>query len=311
MINLNYLRYFYVCAQYGTFTKAAAHLQISQPSLSIQIKTFEEQLGFHLFIRSGKSIHLTPKGQGLFLYASKIFQVTDDMEKFLKNNEPKSGTSLKIGVSDEVERPFVAEIAGRLIKSNSSKHLRPSITSKKHDEMVTLVVDEEIDLVITNKKTTELKLINTLNIPVRLISGHLLSQTAAQSLHIQNLLKMLEQDLILPSDEMILTKETLQFLKSQNAFAPVVLTSNIIACITRSVQEGLGAAFLPVTYVQRELSRGILQSYGPREGYWQHNLYLYVNKGNKNPFVSSLSTIMQDFATLSLDRSLLTEKISN
>ena len=297
MTNLNYLRYFYSCAQCGTFTKAAARLKISQPSLSIQIKTFEEQLGFRLFVRTGRSIQLTPKGQNLFLYASKIFEIAEDMEKSLKKSEFKSGSSLKIGVSDEVERPFVAEIVGRLIKANSAKKLVPSIISKKQAELVDLVMSEDVDLIITNEKSSELKLVSTLNIPVLLISVNLLPQTSTQRLRLQNIFTALGQDLILPTEEMILTQETQSYLKKNNIKIPTALTSNIIACITRSVQEKLGAAFLPTTYVQRELKAGTLQAFGPREGYWQHHLYLYTHKRNTNNVVQSLSKILQDFGS--------------
>ena len=300
-MNLNYLRYFYVCAQNGTITKAAAKLGISQPSLSMQIKSFEEQLDFRLFLRSGRSLQLTPKGQALFLYAAKIFEVADEMERFLKKNKSVESRSLKIGVSDEVERPFIAEIVGRLIRANSSKNLMPSIISKKHEEMIKLVASEEVDLVITNQKTSELKLINTLNIPVMLVSGNILVQPNSKQLNIQNIFNSIDQKLILPTDEMILAKETVSFLKQKNVSVTIALTSNIIACISRAVEEKLGASFLPIVYVQKELKNGSLQAFGPRDGFWQHHLYLYTYKSNTNSFVASLSKILQDVSALKFD----------
>ncbi|MBC7457068.1 MAG: LysR family transcriptional regulator [Bdellovibrionaceae bacterium] len=301
MTNLNYLRYFYTCAQFGTFTQAAVKLGLSQPSLSIQIKSFEEQLGFHLFIRTGRSIQLTPKGQDLFLYATKIFEVTDDMEKFLKKNVPSSPYSLKIGVSDEVERPFVAEIVGQLVKTESAKKLAPSILSMKHRDIVMQVVNEEVDLVITNEKASELKLVNTLKIPVMLVTGNLIPVSRVSQHNLHNVFKMLEQNLILPTKEMILAEETKKFLKSENFVIPTALTSNIIACLIRAVQEKLGASFLPISYVQRELKSGHLRAFGPKEGYWQHHLYLYTYKRNNNHFVSSISNILQNFGALKFD----------
>lgn len=302
-MNLNYLRYFYVCAQSGTFTKAASKLGVSQPSLSMQIKTFEEQLGFHLFLRTGRSIQLTPRGQGLFLYASKIFDITEEMEKFLKKSKSAESSSLKIGISDEVERPFIADIVGRLIKANSSKNLMPSIISKRHDEMVRLVANEEVDLVITNQKASGLKLVNTLSIPVMLISANILAQPNSQQLTLQNLFRVINQNIILPTDEMILANETRKFLEHKNISVPTALTSNIIACISRAVQEKLGASFLPIVYVQKELKAGTLQAFGPRDGYWQHHLYLYTCRGNTNAFVSSLSKILQDFSAMKFESS--------
>lgn len=289
-----------MCAQSGTFTKAAEKLRISQPSLSMQIKSFEDQLGFHLFVRTGRSIQLTPKGESLFVYASKIFEVTDDIDKFLKKNEPVENR-LKIGVSDEIERPFIAEISGRLIKTNSAKHLMPTIISKKHDAIVQLAAEEEVDVIITNEKVAGLKLVNYFSFPVMLISGEEMPFPPGNKLKLQNIFKLIDQRLILPTDEMILAKETKSFLKANHLTVSTALTSNIIACITRSVYEKLGAAFLPVPYVSREIRNGNLRAYGPQEGYWQHSLYLYTQKGNSNIFISSLSKILQDFSALKFD----------
>jgi len=233
------------------------------------------------------------------LYASKVFEVTDELEKFLRKNEPAKETSLKIGVSDEVERPFVAEVVGRLIKAKSTHKLIPSIISKGHNQLVSMMLDEEIDVIISNSKAFELKLVCTLDIPVMLISTNSVSQTTKSApVNLHNLLKMLDQNLILPTNEMILAKEANIFLKQKNIVVPTVLTSNIIACIVRAVQEKLGASFLPISYVQREIKIGSLQAYGPPEGYWQHHLYLYTYKGNTNAFVACLSKVMQDFSAL-------------
>lgn len=48
MVNLNRLNYFFVCAQFKQVTKAAEILEISQPSLSQQLKIFEEELRFEI-----------------------------------------------------------------------------------------------------------------------------------------------------------------------------------------------------------------------------------------------------------------------
>ena len=298
MINLNYLRYFYCCAQFGTMTRAAEVLNISQPSLSMQIKNFEDQIGFPVFIRAGRSLQLTPRGQGLFLYASKIFEVTDDIEKYLDHSYSGKGSSLKIGVSDEVERPFVADLVGRMIRANSSNALKPSIISKKHDEMVSLASRGSVDLVLTNQKTSQLKLIEEFEVPVMLVSAVSAPQQRSQPVRLQSLFKSLEQGLLLPTDEMILAKEISEFMRQKKIDVEPVLTSNILACIIRATQEKLGAAFLPIAYVNRELQNGSLQAFGPSSGFWQHHLYLYTYKGNSNPYIASLAKILRDLSAL-------------
>lgn len=50
-------------AQTNNFNKAAENLFMSQPSLSYQIKTLEDEVGFRIFDRSGRGAALTPAGE--------------------------------------------------------------------------------------------------------------------------------------------------------------------------------------------------------------------------------------------------------
>lgn len=61
-MNTKQMDYIIEVAQTLNFHRAAENLFISQPALSYQIKTVEEELGFHIFDRIGKSIRLTPAG---------------------------------------------------------------------------------------------------------------------------------------------------------------------------------------------------------------------------------------------------------
>ena len=61
-MELRLLRYFLTVAKEQSFTKAAEQLHITQPTLSRQMASFEENLGITLFIRNGKKISLTDEG---------------------------------------------------------------------------------------------------------------------------------------------------------------------------------------------------------------------------------------------------------
>jgi hypothetical protein len=66
----------------------------------------------------------------------------------------------------------------------------------------------------------------------------------------------------------------------------------------RAVEEGVGAAFLPVAYVKDHVERGSLSIYGPKGGYWQHALYLHAEKQKPNEFVGGLAQIIQELSAL-------------
>src|ERR1700722_9428320 len=136
MFNLHHLHYFYVCAQAGSVTKAAAKLGISQPALSAQIKLFEKQIGMQILVRSGRSLTLTPRGKQLFEYSAQVFERTEEIERFIRRNEKVKEFDLRIGVSTEVERPFVADVLGRLMKIHGSKRITSTIVSGSHEEII-------------------------------------------------------------------------------------------------------------------------------------------------------------------------------
>lgn len=72
------LRYFEAAARLGNFSRAAAEVCISQPSLSQQIANLEKEVGAALFTRHGRSVRLTDAGLTLQEYAERILREERD-----------------------------------------------------------------------------------------------------------------------------------------------------------------------------------------------------------------------------------------
>jgi DNA-binding transcriptional LysR family regulator len=62
-VELRQLRYFMAIAEAGSFSRAAERLHVSQPPLSTQIKSLEQEIGTRLLARSNRGVSLTTSGQ--------------------------------------------------------------------------------------------------------------------------------------------------------------------------------------------------------------------------------------------------------
>jgi DNA-binding transcriptional LysR family regulator len=68
------LRYFLAVAELGSFSKAAARVSVTQPTLSVGIAKLEEQVGARLFERTTRRVSLTPAGSRFLVHARRIAQ---------------------------------------------------------------------------------------------------------------------------------------------------------------------------------------------------------------------------------------------
>ena len=74
------LKVFMAVAEYGSFTKAAESLGVSQPAVSQNIAELERTLGVRLFQRLRGENVLTPEGQVFVCYASRILATEAEAE---------------------------------------------------------------------------------------------------------------------------------------------------------------------------------------------------------------------------------------
>ncbi len=99
-----HLRSFHAVARHGSFTRAAEALNISQPTLSGQVKELERRYGTQLFVRHGRRIELTDIGKSAYAIARHIFRHEQEIEHLLQSARALTSGNLRVAA----DSPFLA-----------------------------------------------------------------------------------------------------------------------------------------------------------------------------------------------------------
>jgi Transcriptional regulator len=123
-MNTKQIAYILELAQVKNFNRAAENLFISQPTLTYQIKTVEDEIGFPLFDRSGKGAELTPAG---IQFCTTLRNIRDELKLAIEQGQNFSSryqTDIKIGLPLRSSIYFLPEA----IESFEQEHSTVSIT---------------------------------------------------------------------------------------------------------------------------------------------------------------------------------------
>jgi LysR family cyn operon transcriptional activator len=112
-IELRHLRYFLAVAEAEHFTKAAAKLHVTQPTLSHQIRQLEGQLNLELFDRVGRRVKLTAAGELLLPHARRVMRELENARIALDELHGLKRGELKVGVVQTVNACMIPEIVSR------------------------------------------------------------------------------------------------------------------------------------------------------------------------------------------------------
>lgn len=291
--NYNHLFYFYVVAKLNGVSIAAKHLNTSQSSLSTQIKTLESTLKKTLFKKVGRKIELTDSGREVYNYCRRAFETFDEMFDQIEKKSSSMGVRLSIGVSAEVERPFISEVLAKIARQYP-KGQRPlfNLISLPTNQLVQLLKLGEIDLLIMTGgvSDSEIEIAAEFGMPVSLFS-HADCLKNFKEKSFENILAKEELPLVLPSKLTSLRAEIDSFIIRKKAKNVCLFESNIIAAVVRAASDGLGCTILPEVYVLREVKSGRLFPVNQKP-LWKHTVSVVVSRGqlgeNKKTFIEKL-----------------------
>lgn len=91
------LRSFHAVAAAGSVTLASQQLNVSQPTLTTQVRTLEEEYAVELFVRAGGRMRLTEAGRQLQQITRRLFADEADARHFLTESRELKTGSLRVG----------------------------------------------------------------------------------------------------------------------------------------------------------------------------------------------------------------------
>lgn len=138
------LKVFRAVAEQLSFRKAAEHLFLTQPAVTLQIKALENDLGVRLFDRSAGRISLTRQGEILLRYANKIAALVSDAEHELGTGDGKVSGELSLGVSTTIAQYVLPRLLGAFL--NEHPRVQFYLHSGNTAEIVQLLLDGKVSI---------------------------------------------------------------------------------------------------------------------------------------------------------------------
>lgn len=146
-VNYHHLYCFHVIVTEGGLTRASERLGIGQSALSIQMKQFEESLGFELFERSHRSIAPNERGRLVHSYCREIFRLGGEMVETLLDRPTASRTHLEVAALDTIPKHFTSELVAQALDAHNCV---VKVLEGKPENLLESLVEHRVDLMLTN-----------------------------------------------------------------------------------------------------------------------------------------------------------------
>lgn len=148
MLNINEMQVFLIAAETENFSEAGRRLNISQPAISMQIRSLEETLGMDLFHRSGRHISLTEAGHTLVPLARDLVSRSIQIEETMASLQGEVVGLLKLGCSTTSGKYILPKLIARLCERHPQVQVICHVNSR--DAALQMLQEGEAHIVISS-----------------------------------------------------------------------------------------------------------------------------------------------------------------
>ena len=294
-MELRQLEYFMAVATHQNFSRAAEHVHVSQPSLSIQIGGLEKQLGPRLFDRLGRKVVLTQAGELFLVHAERALREVEQAEQVVHELLGAKRGRLVVGTLSTVNSYLIAPLVSRFKQRFPNIHLQ--VHAQPSSEIVNGLLTNRLDigiclLPLTHAHVTTIPLFEE-RLALIAPPGMKIGKRRAR---MQDLAQL---PLVLMPADYCLRKMVESECAKAGVHPQVVLEMTSPEGILQAVAEGTGATILPELYVKSRLPASQLQIIDLYDPTPRHTVGLaYLTKRHRSQaaeaFAALCETTMRD-----------------
>jgi len=148
-MELRQLRYFLTVLRLGSINRAAAVLNVTQPSLSHSIKALERSVGAELIIRGGGGIRATAVGDEFAKYANNIVREAEKAKAMVEASRGAGEGRISLGVLSAFCNHITPQILSEFFASTHNPDVDLFVHTASFDEITKCILRAEWDLVLT------------------------------------------------------------------------------------------------------------------------------------------------------------------
>jgi DNA-binding transcriptional LysR family regulator len=258
---LDQLRILKAIASEGSFKKAAESLYISQPAVSLQVQNLERQLSVPIFDRGNRKAAFTEEGKVLLRYGNRILSLCDESCRAIEDLRSLNGGTLVIGASQTTGTYLMPRLIGLFRQKYPQIAVQLQVHSTRRISWS--VANGQVNLAIIGGKVPP-ELDNVLQITpyaedeLALILPKLHPFSKLEYIQKEDLYRLR----FIALDTQSTIRKVIDQVLNQNGIDStrfkIEMELNSVEAIKNAVQSGLGAAFVSISAIAKELELGIL-----------------------------------------------------
>jgi DNA-binding transcriptional LysR family regulator len=278
-MNIWHLKTFCAVFEKRSFTKAASVVHRTQPSISAQIADLEKYYHTQLFIRKGKEVIPTERGDILYRYAQHILKLTEQSKEAIDEHGGMTRGLVTVGASTIPGTYILPELVSRFRQAYPA--VKTSIPISDTRDVLQKLLEGELELGVVGEQTRDKRLEFQPLAEDRIV---LVAPSHSDVMKKRSLsLDVLKREPLILREEGSGTRKTLQVALEKKGVRwkdlDIVAEFGNTEAAKNGVIAGLGLSFLSQWAIEREVKLGLISEIPVKGLDIQRHFFIVIHKG--------------------------------